>query len=192
MAQLSNMMSGLSLGPGDPSSPSPAARPQSAAQGNRLPTTMKKYMNPHLVRPPNTGLASYAAGSSSHAESARGPLLKLAGINVESPPRSGSNKYSSPKTKGKSSLSQHTAHGLHGPAHSTTGRALSSAINPAASHQAIKADRIKEWRDKAEPGAGPGGIGAYDGGLEADEEKHEAVTGEAAKVLEMDSGSGTG
>lgn len=159
---------------------------------------MKKYMNPHLVRPPNTGLASHAsaAASSSHAqathgESARGPLLKLAGVNVESPPRSGTNKYSSPKTKGKPSLNQHTAHGLHGPAHSTTSRAMSSAINPASTHQTVKADLIKEWRDKAEPGLA-GGIGLYDGGLEADEEKHDAVTGEAAKVLEMDSGSGSG
>lgn len=194
MAQLSNMMSGLSLGGGsaDPSSPSPASRAAAqptASSGNRLPVTMKKYMNPGLVRPPNTGLASHHAqqsSSSSHAtygESARAPLLKLAGVNVDSPPRT--HKYSSPKGKGKTSL-QHTAHGLHGPAHSTTGRALSSAINPNNPHQTLK---TKEQRDKD---AASAGIGKYDGGLEVDEAGREAVTGEAAKILELDSGSAAG
>jgi hypothetical protein len=52
----------------------------------------------------------------------------------------------------------------------------------------VKGDKVSQWRDRVEGGAG--GIGTYDGGLEADEEKHEAVTGEGAKVLDMDSGSG--
>ncbi len=199
MTQLSSMISGLKLdgGHGDPLSPSPASRTgQPSSNGNRLPMTMKKYMNPQLVRPPNTGLATHHSQQqqqqtqqSSHptyGESARGPLLKLAGVNVDSPPRV--NKYNSPKGKSKVSL-QHTAHGLHGPAHATSSRALSSAISPSTTtHQTVRPS-IKEGKDKD---ASAAGIGKYDGGLEADEAGKEAVSGESAKILEMDSGNAGG
>lgn len=188
MAQpLSSMMGGLSLG--DPSSPTPQPRNPSSAPGqqNRLPPVLKRYMNPGLTRPANTGLAAHSA----HAESIRGPLFKLAGVN-NPPPSSASGslhpsqsqsqyhqqpsgKHASPKSK--LSLTQHTAHGLHGPAHSTTARALSSAIStqPASAHPSGPAATSK------------GGIGKYDGGLEVDDGK-EAITGEAAKILELESG----
>jgi aurora kinase len=191
MAQLANMMSGLSIDPA--ASPSPASRTQKPATttqaqgGNRLPMAMKKYMNPDLVRPPNAALANHhqsASGSSSANAAIRGPLLKLAGINVESPPRNG--KFASPKGKGKSSIGVHTAHGIHGPAHSTTNRAMASAINAHPVHptagSASGAVRKVEKSD--------GGIGKYDGGLELDEANSAAVTGESAKLLEMDSGAG--
>ncbi|RSH91012.1 spindle assembly checkpoint kinase [Saitozyma podzolica] len=161
MAQpLTNMMSGLSLG--GPGQASPSAKQHhssstnNAPNGNRLPPVLKKYMNPGLVRPPNTGLASAASQSHSqqaYGESARGPLLKLAGVNVPmsthhqgSGGSSGASKSShhlsgSPGGKGhKHSLSQHTAHGLHGPAHSTSSRALASSLNPHhATHQTAAA-----------------------------------------------------
>lgn len=183
MAQLANMMSGLSID--QMGSPSPASRTQKSsapANGNRLPMAMKKYMNPDLVRPPNASLAAHhSSGSTSANNGARGPLLKLAGLNVESPPRNG--KFSSPKGKGKSSLGVHTAHGIHGPAHSTTNRAMASAISAHPVHPtAATAVRKVEKAD--------GGIGKYDGGLELDEANSQAVTGESAKLLEMDSGAG--
>ena len=137
-------------------------------------------MNPGLVRPPNTGLVGHVP--SNYGEAQRGPLLKLAGLNVptNSPARHSilkSSRTGSPpgKPHHKPSLSQHTAHGLHGPAHSTAGRALSSSINPHhATHPTASGIRKVE-------------IGKYDGGLEADEAGRDAVTGDAAKVLEMDS-----
>jgi aurora kinase len=77
--------------------------------------------------------------------------------------------------KGKTSLSQHSAHGLHGPAHSTTSRTLSSSINPATTY--VQANQVRKVE-----------IGRYDGGLEADiESRGEIHNGEAAKILELDS-----
>jgi aurora kinase len=205
MAQpLTNMMSGLSLGGPGPASPSAKQHHSSsstnnaAPNGNRLPPVLKKYMNPGLVRPPNTGLASAASQSQSHSqhaygESARGPLLKLAGVNVPmsthhqgSGGSSGASKSShhssgSPGGKGhKHSLSQHTAHGLHGPAHSTSSRALASSLNP---HHATHPTAT------ATASAGPRKVdlGKYDGGLEADEAARDVVTGDSAKLLELDS-----
>lgn len=205
MAQLSKMMSGLAIDGSSTPTPPSRAQPSGSssssqaqahgAQGNRLPIVLKKYMNPNLTRPPNTGLATHASGSSSSSiDPARGPLLKLAGINVDSPPRSGSGKYSSPRGKGKSSIGVHTAHGLHGPAHSTAGRAMASAISSHTTHQVVVPSALKkvEKTERAEREKGDGGIGKYDGGLEADEAKREEVTGEAGRLLEMDSGSSSG
>ena len=191
MAQpITSLMSGLALDKSD--SPTPAPRPVSrsstnpttgmanaGAPGNRLPPALKKYMNPNLVRPPNSGVTHGGNHTSStttaYAESQRAPLLRLAGLNVPSPAR---NKHSSPTGKpSKVSITQHTAHGLHGPAHSTTARAKSSSINP---HQPNHAG-VSQIPRKGE-------IGKYDGGLEADAEGKE-VTGDAGKILDMDSGS---
>ena len=190
MAQtMSGLMSGLSLNaPPSPNGRHPTSstnntNPSSTTgTGNRLPPLMKKYMNPGLVRPPNTGLLPQS--SSTYGDAQRGPLLKLAGANVpvHSPLRPTSSKQgaghgSSPPTKShhKPSLSQHTAHGLHGPAHSTTSRALSSSINPHhATHPSASGIRKVE-------------IGKYDGGLEADEVGKDVVSGDAAKLLELDS-----
>ena len=154
--------------------------PKIPTNGNRLPPVLKKYMNPGLVRPPNTGLSTHS--SQAYGESQRVPLLKLAGVNVpfNSPKRHSTLKQpfnASPpgKPHHKPSLSQHTAHGLHGPAHSTSSRALSSSINPFhTTHPNASGIRKHE-------------IGKYDGGLEADEVGREAVTGDTAKLLDMDS-----
>jgi aurora kinase len=191
MAQpLTNMMSGLSLG--GPGQASPSAKQHhssstnNAPNGNRLPPVLKKYMNPGLVRPPNTGLASAASQSHSqqaYGESARGPLLKLAGVNVPmsthhqgSGGSSGASKSShhlsgSPGGKGhKHSLSQHTAHGLHGPAHSTSSRALASSLNP---HHATHQTAAATASATASAGVRKVDLGRYDG--------------ESAKLLELDS-----
>ncbi len=184
MAQsMASLMAGLALNapPSSPSSKHPNNH-HSSSDGNRLPPVLKKYMNPGLVRPPNTGLSNHVP--SGYGESQRGPLLKLAGVNVpaSSPARrsilkSGQNTSPPGKPHHKPSLSQHTAHGLHGPAHSTASRAMSSSIHPHhATHPTTSGVRKVE-------------IGKYDGGLEVDEAGREAVTGDAAKILEMDSSS---
>lgn len=98
--------------------------------------------------------------------------MKLAGINTAD---GVSSKPGSPAGKGKVSLSQHTAHGLHGPAHATSSRALSGKIEPTRSTHANAASDPKS------------GIGRYDGGFETDAEGKEVVTGDAAKILEMQS-----
>lgn len=198
MAQpLANMMSGLSLvqspGAKDRIQPSSTASNPTGG-GNRLPPVMKKYMNPNLVRPANTGLAAHStATTNSYNDSQRGPLLKLAGVNVPEQSRHSSipkavnnnnnnnNNVGSPAKSHappKHSISQHTAHGIHGPAHSTTSRALSSSINPHHSTHPTVASAVRKVD-----------IGKYDGGFEADEAGKEVVTGEAAKILEMDSGA---
>ena len=97
--------------------------------------------------------------------------MKLAGMNTAD---GLSSKPSSPAGKGKVSLSQHTAHGLHGPAHATSSRALSGKIEPVRSTHAAASD-VKS------------GIGRYDGGLETDAEGKEVVTGDAARILDMQS-----
>ena len=91
------------------------------------------------------------------------PLLKLAGVNVPSPARQTSGKYK-----------QHTAHGIHGPAHSTNKRLSSS------SHHQGQTAAAAGGMKKVE-------LGRYDGGLEADEKEDVGVAGEASRVLEMDS-----
>ena len=101
--------------------------------------------------------------------------MKLAGMNTAD---GVSSKPASPAGKGKVSLSQHTAHGLHGPAHATTSRALSGKIEPIRSTHANANAAANDPKS---------GIGRYDGGFEADLEGKEVVTGDAAKILEMQS-----
>lgn len=191
------MMGGMSLGPASPKakarSSAVTAHPTDPAAGsssNRLPPLMKKYMNPDLVRPANTGLQSQsqASGASrptssknpaqmsvaAYQESMRQPLLKLAGVNL--PVHSGGGHPTSFRSpaKSKQSLSQHTAHGLHGPAHSTTSRVHASSTAPQ-QHASSAALALAKKPD----------VGKYDGGLEADEAKD--VNGESARILDMDS-----
>ncbi|KAL1408184.1 spindle assembly checkpoint kinase [Vanrija albida] len=177
--QLPNLMSGLSLNGGSSLAPPPRnpARPAPGsgadASPSRLPPLMKKYMNPGLVRPPNAGLASH------HAEAQRQALLSLAGVNVSKEPKGSS---STPKGAKSPERKPHTAHGIHGPAHASAARAGASSITQPSSHAAVS----------AAAGAGQRGIGKYDGGLEVDEASKEVVTGESAKILDMDSGSANG
>jgi len=128
-------------------------------------------MNPGLVRPPNAALAV-------HSEAQRAALLNLASAtNV--PPKTTSG--GSPKSKAKTH--QHTAHGIHGPAHGTAARTQASTITSQLSHKPNAASAST---------SGKVDIGKYDGGFEADLVGKEGVTGEAAKLLEMDSGSANG
>lgn len=161
---VSSLMAGLSI------EGRPAPPPQQQG-GGRLQPVLKKYMNSNFVRPANTGLAASSSGTALSQENQRAALMKLAGVNTAG---GYAGKPQSPAGKGKVSINQHTAHGLHGPAHSTTSRALSGKIDPFhSSHQSVTAQK--------------GGIGKYDGGLETDAEGKEVVTGESARILEMQS-----
>ena len=190
---LSGLFSGLNLGLPDPSSSTYRAQSSAMTTGlttaktsssstqsttstststttgstNRLPPVMKKYMNPDLIRPPNTGLKSTYQGS----EASRGPLLKLAGLNVPSPAR--------PKQSlGKGKPGQaHTAHGLHGPAHSTTTRRVSSSIGTHQRHASVSNPAVSKKPE----------VGKNDG--EGDEEK-DAARAESMKILELESAPG--
>ncbi|WVQ83026.1 hypothetical protein IAT38_005164 [Cryptococcus sp. DSM 104549] len=182
-----NLMAGLSLNgpqsPGGPkkqtTKPSASSSSSSSASQNRLPPVLKKYMNPGLVRPPNSGLAT--SSSSSHTDASRGPLLTLAGVNVSShysKPGGGS-----PMGKSKASLGQHTAHGIHGPAHSTTSRVMASGASSVAKHPVAS----QASGSSAASSARGIELGKYDGGLEEDEAKLSEVGG---KNLDLSSGGG--
>lgn len=166
---LSSMMSGLTLD----SKQQAASSSRQQQQGERLAPVLKKYMNKDIVRPANTGLSASASGNTISQEQRRIALMKLAGHNTaDGVP--GKLAGGSPSSKGKISINQHTAHGLHGPAHATSSRALSGKIEPYhPTHPSAAAAK--------------NGIGKYDGGLEADAEGKEIVTGESAKLLEMQS-----
>lgn len=185
---LSSMMSSLNLGSTDPSrtafvpSKTTLSNPstvQTAGTGNRLPPVMKKYMNPNLVRPPNTAVGQWSSGAgsgstftssnstSTNKDAIRGPLMKLAGINLPSPNRVPSGSYK-PQT--------HSAHGIHGPAHSTSKRLSNTTTAHTASASAAGSGAKIE-------------LGRYDGGLEADEGEDKGLLGEPSKLLEMDSSS---
>lgn len=170
--QLPNLMESLSISNSSASRgpPSPGA-----AAGNRLPPLMKKYMKPGLVRPPNSGLANH------HAEAQRAALLNLASATNMPAKSTGSG---SPNGKPKHSL-QHTAHGIHGPAHASAARTQASSIKGTTSSSSHPPAASASSSHKVD-------IGKYDGGFEADEAGKEAVTGEAAKLLEMDSGAANG
>lgn len=161
-------MSGLSL------DTKQQAASSSRPQGDRLAPVLKKYMNKDIVRPPNTGLSASAAGNAISQEQRRIALMKLAGHNTANGVPGKSAGGGSPAGKGKISINQHTAHGLHGPAHATSSRALSGKIEP---YHPTHPSAV----------AAKNGIGKYDGGLEADAEGKEIVTGESAKLLEMQS-----
>jgi len=161
---VSAMMAGLSI---DKTAP-PPPRPQA---GQRLPPVLKKFMNPDYVRPANSGLAASSSGTQLSTENQRAAFFKLAGVNTAGGPLG---KPQSPAGKGKLSINQHTAHGIHGPAHATSARAQSGKLDPfQATHQTVAAQKS--------------GIGKYDGGLEADMEGKEVVAGDSARILEMQS-----
>ncbi|CAK9784356.1 kinase-like protein [Cutaneotrichosporon oleaginosum] len=162
MSQLPHLMESLSLhsraAPASPrSQPSHASQSQ-PSQSNRLPPLMKKYMNPHLVRPPNTGLESHS----------RAALQALADNATASSTASASAIPQKTRTSPRKPT-QHTAHGIHGPAHATAARTQASSLVP------------KERKMD---------LGTYDGGFERDVADVETITGEAAKVLELQSAAG--
>lgn len=175
-------------GSGGPSSASSSSNPalgQTKQSAPRLNPLMTKYMDPKFVRAPNQALAARSAGAatgqnqsgmtSESMAAARAPLLKLAGSNTSAAITSASAAHPTlPSKLGTTGVSprklvptQHTAHGLHGPAHATGSRAMASAIQP-------------------QSRSGNGGIGKYDGGLERDWERKEAPTGEGAELLNLD------
>ncbi|ADV22068.1 AUR protein kinase [Cryptococcus gattii Ru294] len=187
---VSGLMAGLSLyGPQSPKGPKAqqAGKTQGSSHSsqsqNRLPPVLKKYMNPGLVRPPNSGLANNNHPSSSYSDpSSRGPLLTLAGVNV-SYPKSGT---VSPVSKSKGAIGYHSAHGIHGAAHATSSRAMASSINPGAPKHAIASSSAHVMNSASENGKSLE-LGRYDGGLEEDEANHGDVSGPTAKMLELSS-----
>lgn len=166
---LPNLMEGLSLNGRTATPSSPRSTPSS--NNNRLPPLMKKYMNPGLVRPPNAGLASH------HEQAQRAALLDLAGVNTAVPKSHTSGKGGVSGSPRKPTV--HTAHGIHGPAHATAARTQASSIQPSSTHASAAPSSSRKVD-----------LGTYDGGFEADVEGKETVTGEAAKVLELQSAGG--
>lgn len=196
--QLNALMSELSVGGPSASGKNDAASSATTtASSSRLkPVIMSRYCSPAFARPANTGLAARAAdqaaqsaasshltasaSSSTYNESVRGPLLKLAGINVAVP----SNTASPGKPK------QYVAHGVHGPAHGTSSRL--GAMGPSAADAAIKAQGGHARMHAAAAGQGAAGqsksgLGSYDGGFESDVRDREVPQGDAARTLEMES-----
>lgn len=175
------MMEGLSISATSMSGSSTRI-PPSPSSANRLPSVMKKYMNPGLVRPPNSALATH------HAEAQRAALLNLASAtNIPSKSSSTSKSQNSPSSKSKTKTSlqhQHSVHGVHGPGHGTSAR-IPSASSASRQSAATSTTASSSATRKVD-------LGKYDGGLEADAADREPATGEAAKVLEMDSGSANG
>jgi aurora kinase len=176
--RLTSQMRGLDISKPATSSSS-SQHPQ---QQPRLAPVLKKYMNPALAasRPPNQGPSIYAEQQASGSAAMRGPLLKLAGINVDRlAPTHGS---SSPS--GKKPVA-HTAHGVHGPAHATSSRIMTSTVPS----QAPKKVPVVNVNDMP--------IGKYDGGLEREEREIVRMQGgrEVAdytgKILDVDSGNKT-
>ena len=182
------MLSALSLGTSE--TPTPLQRPSSSvfsastsnlthpttsnynpSSTNRLPPVLKKYMNPDLIRPPNSGLKGGAGGS----EAARGPLLKLAGLNVPSPARS---KQSLGKGKPPVAGQSYLAQGLHGTAQTSVARRVSSTNNTQQAHSSTSSVVVSGRKIE---------LGKYDGGLEAEDRGKEVVQGESAKILELES-----
>jgi hypothetical protein len=196
------------------SSASTSAAPAGAAggQGRLKPMIMNRYCSPAFQRPANTGLQARAAEqearsqtgaaaggaaavsgtSTSYQESARGPLLKLAGINVPVSSTSGTASPGKPK--------QYVAHGVHGPVHGTSSRlgAVSTTADALAKghgghtrlHTASSSQSTSATAQAGASGSGTSsksGLGAYDGGFEADVKDREVPQGEGAKMLEMES-----
>lgn len=208
---LSQLMSGLSISKApQPSSPprhhaststNTTNKQQSTTATSRLPSQLLKYQNTDFIRPKNTGLTTVSSHStSSHSqyqaqstqsasqtqythtrEETRSALFKIAGVNnplsLNHHPTSFVNKAPGTTSGSSPNKKQYTAHEIHGPAHSTASRAFASSITHSNQHV----------RSQVAGNGGSGGIGKYDGGLERDEEKREAPTGEGAKILELES-----
>lgn len=119
------------------------------------PAVLKNYMNPALLQQ-----RSQQPGASAHAEK----MMKLAGVPLASALPSQPNYMPSPSKAGKMpTKTQHVAHGVHGPAHSTTSRVLTSSILPAKkvapTNNTLGVPMSKDVQ-----------FGKYDGGLKMDGE----------------------
>lgn len=101
----------------------PTKSSSAANGGSRPPVQMKKFMNPIPQRQQNP-----------YAESGKSAMMRLAGVpNPERLPL-GSSNAANPSGTGSPARAHikgvHTAHGVHGPAHSSTGRILTSTLGP--------------------------------------------------------------
>lgn len=187
MSQLPQMMDSLSLSAS--SQLQPPLSPTSA-KANRLPPLMKKYMNPGLVRPANTGLAQHQSAALL-SMAAAGP----SGIPKPSPkklPGGGSVAASPAKprqfTAGTGSIK--AVKPPLRPSHSVP--AASASAGAHAKREGEKSERGEKEREKErerERERERDAIGTYDGGLERDVVQKGEVTGEAASILSMSSTS---
>lgn len=185
MSQLPQMMDSLSLS--SSSQLQPPLSPNSA-KANRLPPLMKKYMNPGLVRPPNTGLAQHQSAA----------LLSMASASVAATP-SGIPKPS-PKKAGSASVTSSPAR----PRQFTANTGSIKVVKPLRPSHTVASNYAKDGRverERERDGKEHKGdkekerekerdaIGTYDGGLERDAAQKGEVTGEAASLLAMSSTS---
>jgi aurora kinase len=129
---------------------------KSSASGSRPPVQMKKFMNPIPQRQQNP-----------YAESGKSAMMRLAGVpNPERVPL-GSSNAANPSGTGSPARAHvkgvHTAHGVHGPAHSSTGRLLTSTLGPQkkvpTASSTLAGASVKDGKD----------FGKYDIGVNRDE-----------------------
>lgn len=181
MSQLPQMMDSLSLSAS--ANLQPPLSPTSA-KANRLPPLMKKYMNPGLVRPPNTGLAQHQSAA----------LLSMASAGPSGIPKP------SPKKAGSASVAPSPAKPRQFTAGSGSIKAVKPPLRPshtvASNYAKDGREKEREREVKKEEGQKERGgekekdaIGTYDGGLERDVAQKGEVTGEAASLLAMSSTS---
>ncbi|GHJ87225.1 hypothetical protein NliqN6_3627 [Naganishia liquefaciens] len=113
----------------------------SSSSNSRPPVQMKKFMNPIPQRQQNP-----------YAESQKAAMMRLAGVPAERLPL-GSSNAGNPSGGGSPARTHikgvHAAHGVHGPAHSSTGRIMTSTLGPqkkVPSTSATLATNLKEGK----------------------------------------------
>lgn len=194
MSQLPQMMDSLSLS----SAPLQPPLSPTEAKTNRLPPLMKKYMNPGLKRPANTGLAQ-------HQSAANAALLSMAagpsGIPKPSPKKlpggGGGSVAPSPAKPRQFTAGSGSTKAVKPPLRPS--HTVPSAPAGHSAHGKERSDREREReregkeRERGERGErgerDKDAIGTYDGGLERDVASKGEVTGEAASILSMSSTS---
>lgn len=102
----------------------------SSAALPRIAPVITKYRNPDLGK--HEGQASSNSSTNHNQDAPRAALMRLAGgaPNFDRTAAAGPSNLSK-ITSPKRLAGQHPAHGIHGPAHGTTGRTLASKIVPA-------------------------------------------------------------
>lgn len=100
----------------------PTKSSSTSTSTSRPPVQMKKFMNPIPQRQQNP-----------YAESQKAAMMRLAGVPAERLPL-GSSNAGNPSGVGSPARTHpkgvHAAHGVHGPAHSSTGRIMTSTLGP--------------------------------------------------------------
>jgi hypothetical protein len=137
----------------------------SSASGSRPPVQMKKFMNPIPQRQQNP-----------YAESQKAAMMRLAGVPAERLPLGNSNA-GNPSGVGSPARIHpkgvHAAHGVHGPAHSSTARIMTSTLGPqkkVANASSALGASTKDGRE----------LSKYEGGGHRDENTPVGISGNGA------------